>query len=83
MEECSSFYNPLQHVLSPEVLILAILICIRQNLRVICICISLITNDFEHFFRYFSASGDSPVVNSQFSFIPNFFIGLLRDFFSG
>jgi hypothetical protein len=46
--------HPLQDVLSPEVLILAILICLSWNLRVILICISLIAEDFEHFFRHFS-----------------------------
>jgi hypothetical protein len=52
-------------VLSPEVLILAILIGVRWNLRVILICISLITKDFEHFFRCFSAIRDSSIVNSH------------------
>ena len=66
--------HPLQHVLSPEVLILAILIGVRWNLRVILICISLITKDFEHFFRCFSAIRDSSVVNSRFSSIPHFLI---------
>jgi hypothetical protein len=61
-------------VLSPEVLILSILIDIRWNLRVILICISLITKDFEHFFRYFSVIRDSSVVNSQFSSITHFLI---------
>jgi hypothetical protein len=42
--------HPLQHVLSPEVLALAILTGVRWNLRVVLICISLITKDFEHFF---------------------------------
>jgi hypothetical protein len=37
--------HPLQHVLASEVLILAILIGVRWNLRVILICISLITKD--------------------------------------
>jgi hypothetical protein len=46
---------PHQHVLSSEVLILAILIGLRWNLRVFLICISLITKDFVHFFRCFSA----------------------------
>jgi hypothetical protein len=61
-------------LLSPEVLILAILIGVRWNLRVILICISLITKDFEHFFRCFSATRDSSVVNYRFSSIPHFFL---------
>jgi len=40
------------------------------------ICISLITKDFEHFFRCFSAIWDSSVVNSVFSSISYFLIGL-------
>jgi hypothetical protein len=47
--------HPLQYVLSPEVLLLAILTGIRWNLRVGLICISLVTKDFEHFFKCFSA----------------------------
>jgi hypothetical protein len=39
------FPHSLQHVLSPEVLILAILTGVRWNLRVILICISVITKD--------------------------------------
>jgi hypothetical protein len=68
--------HPLQHVLSPEVLILAILTGVRWNLRGVLICISLITKDFEHVFRCFSAIPDSSVVNSRFSSIPHFLIGL-------
>ena len=70
--------HPLQHVLSPEVLILAILFAIRWNLRVILIYISFITKDFEHFFKWFSAIGVSLVVNSQFTH--HFFIGLFGFF---
>ena len=51
--------HPRQHVLSPEFLILAILIGVRWNLRVILIGISLITKGLEHFFRYFSPTKDS------------------------
>ena len=49
---------------------------VRWNLRVILICITLITKDFEHFFRCFPAIKDSSVVNSLFSSIPHFLIGL-------
>jgi hypothetical protein len=47
--------HSLQHVLSPELLILSILTGVRWNLSVIFICISLITKEFAHFFRYFPA----------------------------
>ena len=69
-------------MLSPEVLILAILFAIRWNLRVILIYISFITKDFEHFFKWFSAIGVSLVVNSQFSHTHHFLIGLFG-FFGG
>jgi hypothetical protein len=65
-----------QHVLASEVLILAILIGVRWYLRVVLICISLMTKDYKHFFRSFSAIQDFSVVNSQFSSIPHFLIGL-------
>ena len=60
-------------MLSPEVFILAIM----TGARVVLICISLITKDFEYFFRCFLAFQDSSVENSRFSSIPNFLIGLL------
>ena len=67
-------------MLSPEVLILAILTGVRWNLRVILMCISLITKDFEHFFTCFSAIQDSSVVNLWFSSIPHVLIGLFGFF---
>jgi hypothetical protein len=50
--------HPHQHPLSPELLILAILIGVSWNLRIILICISLMIKDIEYFFfslfiRYF------------------------------
>jgi hypothetical protein len=50
--------HPLEHVQSPEFLILAILIGVRWNLRVVLICTFPITKDFEHFSGCFSAIWD-------------------------
>jgi hypothetical protein len=47
--------HPCHHLLSFEFLILALLTGVRWNLRVDLICITLMTKDFEHFFKYFSA----------------------------
>jgi hypothetical protein len=55
---------PHQHELSLVCLILAILTGVRWNLRVVLICISLMTNDVGHFFKYFVAIRDSSVENS-------------------
>jgi hypothetical protein len=38
-----------------EVLILVILIGVRRSLRIVLICISLVSKGSEHFFKYFSA----------------------------
>jgi len=69
--------HPHQHLLSPEFLILAILTGVRWNLRVVLICMSLMTKDVEHFFKCFSAIRDSSVENSLFRSVPQFLIGLL------
>nr|BAE33613.1 unnamed protein product [Mus musculus] len=64
--------HPHQHLLSPEILFLAILTGVRRSLRVILICISLMIKDVEHFFRCFSALQYSSVENSLFSSVPHF-----------
>jgi hypothetical protein len=66
------FPHPCQHLLSPEFLILAILTGVRWNLRVVLICISLITKGIELFFRCFSAIQYSSVENSLFNSVPHF-----------
>ena len=63
---------PHQHLLSLEFLILVVLIGVRWNLRVLLICIVLMTKDVEHFFKYFSAVRDSSVENSLFRSVPHF-----------
>jgi hypothetical protein len=51
-------------------LILAILTSIRWNLRVILICISLMTKDIEDFVKCFLGIRDFLVVSSLFSSVP-------------
>jgi hypothetical protein len=68
--------HPCQHLLSPEILILAILTGVRWNLRVVLICISLMTKDVEHFFKCLSAIWYSSFENSLFSCVPHLLIGL-------
>ena len=68
--------HPGQQVLSPEFLILAILIGGRWNLSVALIYIFLITKDFEHFFWSFSAFHSCSIMNSLFRYLPHFLIGL-------
>ena len=63
--------HPCQHLLSPEILILAILTGVRWNLRVVLICISLMTKDVEHFFRCFSALQVLSIENSLLSSVPH------------
>jgi hypothetical protein len=64
--------HPHQHLLSSEFLILAILTGMKWNLRVVLICIFLISKDVEHFFRCFSAIRYTSVENSLFSCVQHF-----------
>jgi len=72
------------HLLLLEFLILSILTGVRWNLRIVLICISLMTNDIEHFFRFVSAIRHSSAVNSLFSnkshFLMGLFVSLQSDF---
>ena len=65
--------QPLQHKLSSVFLNLAILTGVRWNLRVILICISLMTKDVEHFLKWFSVILDSSVESSLFRSAFHFF----------
>ena len=48
----------------------------RWNLRDVLVCISLMTNDVEHFFRCFSAIQYSLVKKTLYSSVPHFLKGL-------
>jgi hypothetical protein len=68
--------RPHRHVLLLEFFILANLSGIRWNLRVVFLCISLITRDFEHFFKCFLDIPDFFVENSLFNSVTHILIGL-------
>ena len=63
----SLFSHSQQHLLSLEILILAILTAMRWNHSVVLICISLVTKDVEHFFMCFSVIRYSTGENYLFS----------------
>ena len=78
-QQCRSVpFTPqhLQHKLPSVFLILAILTGIIWNLRVVLVCISLMTRDVVHFFKCLSAILDYSVESSLFRSVLHFFIGL-------
>ena len=70
----------LQHKLSSVFLILVILTGVRWNLRVVLICISLMTKDVEHFLKCLSAILDSSVESSLFRSVLHFFYWIICSF---
>ena len=70
--------HPLQHRLSLVFLTLAILTGVRWYLKVVLICISLIAKEVVHDLKCLLAIQSSSVVNSLFSSVPHFLIGLIR-----
>jgi hypothetical protein len=64
--------HPQQYHLLPEILILAILTGVRWKLRVLLVCVSLMTKNVEDFFRFFSTIQASSVENSLLSPVPHF-----------
>ena len=75
-QQCGPVPHHSLNVLSLEFLILAILMGVRWNLRVILTCISMMTKDIEHSFKCFSAIRDSSVENFLFSSVLHFFFWL-------
>ena len=67
-------WYPLQHKWSSVFLSSAILTDVRWNLRVVLICISLMTKDVEHFLKCLSVILDSSVESSQFRSVLHFFL---------
>ena len=69
--------HPLQHRLSLVFLSLAILTGVRWYLKVVLICISLITKEVEHDLKCLLDIRTSSVENSLFTSVPNFLIELV------
>ena len=63
---------PLQHKLPSVFLVIAILTGVRWYIRVVLICISLMTKDVEQFLKCHLAIWDSSIVNSLIRSVPHF-----------